>query len=303
MRIAITGASGLVGRGLIAALSVRDDQSLALVRRGVHMSSTGDEISWDPSAGRLDPQALEGVDAVVNLAGESIAAGRWTEARKHDIRESRVRATDLISRTIAALRQPPRVLVSASAIGYYGARDETPLDEASPPGSGFLADVCCAWEAATQPAANAGVRVVNLRIGLVLAANGGALEKMLPIFRFGMGGVVGSGKQFMSWISRSDLVRVILFVIDRDDLRGAVNAVAPSAVSNREFTATLAHVLHRPAIIPAPAFAIRAAMGEMGEELLLSGANVQPKRLLDSGFSFSHPNLELALRHELGLAK
>ncbi|MBL8880531.1 MAG: TIGR01777 family oxidoreductase [Phycisphaerales bacterium] len=300
MRVAITGANGLVGRALIAALDAPGDQALALVRRSGSAGTSSHEIVWNPATARLDPQALDGVEAVVNLAGESIADGRWTDARKKAILDSRVLATDLISRTIAAMRRPPRVLISASAIGYYGARNEAPLDEDAPPGSGFLAEVCRAWESATQPAADAGVRIVNLRIGLVLAASGGALEKMLPIFKFGMGGIVGSGRQFMSWITLTDLLRAIRFAIERDHLRGAVNAVAPHAVTNRDFTMTLARVLHRPAIIPAPAFAIRAAMGEMGEQLLLSGANVRPKRLLDAGFSFSHPELDAALRHELG---
>lgn len=304
MRIAITGANGLVGGALAQALTARGDTVSSVIRRSSDPPGPREqEILWNPAEGRIDAAKLQGVDAIVNLAGENIAAGRWTEVRKQSIRNSRVSSAGLIARTAAALSPPPRVLVSASAVGYYGARDDTPLSEAAPPGEGFLPEVCRAWEAALQPAADAGIRVVILRIGIVLTPRGGALEKMLPLFRLGMGGIVGSGKQFMSWISLTDLIRVVLFAIDQDSLRGSVNAVSPHAVSNREFTRTLGRVLSRPTLVPAPAFAIRAALGEMGDALLLTGANVVPERLRAAGFHFSHPDLESALRYELESAR
>lgn len=304
MRIAITGATGLVGNALTRYLAERGDTVLSVVRRAVEPPRSPEhEILWNPAEGRIDAARLAGVDAIVNLAGENIAAGRWTEARKRSIRESRVSSASLIARTAAAVSPRPRVLVSASAVGYYGARDETPLAESAPAGEGFLPDVCRAWEAAVHPAGEAGIRVVILRIGMVLTPRGGALEKMLPLFRLGMGGVVGSGRQYMSWIGLTDLLRVICFAIDQNTLHGPVNAVAPQAVTNREFTQTLGRVLSRPTVLPAPAFAIRAALGEMGDALLLTGANVIPERLLAAGFEFSHPELEDALRHELDSAR
>lgn len=303
MRVVITGASGLVGRALASALVARGDSVVRLVRRASATPTPSDEALWNPVASQIDVARVAGADAIVNLAGESIAAGRWTDARKQSIRDSRVKSTDLIARAAATSSSRPRVFLSASAVGYYGAHDATPLDETAASGSDFLASVCRDWESAARPASDAGVRVVTLRIGLVLSARGGALAKMVPIFRMGMGGVVGSGTQFMSWISLTDLLRVFLFAIDTDAISGPVNVVTPHAVSNREFTTMLGRVLSRPTLIPAPAFAIRTVLGEMGDALLLSGANVFPKRLLDAGFSFTHPYLEGALRHELGLPR
>jgi uncharacterized protein (TIGR01777 family) len=296
--IAITGATGLVGTNLGAFLESGGHRVHRLVRRQPRPETT--EIVWDPARREIDAARLEGLDAVVHLAGESVASGRWTAARKAAIRDSRVTGTTLLAETLARLARPPRVLVSASAIGFYGDRGDELLTEDSPPGEGFLAEVCQAWEAATAPARRAGIRVVTLRIGVVLAASGGALATLLPPFKLGVGGVVGSGTQFMSWIALDDLVGAIHHLIFADQLSGAVNAVAPHPARNAEFTRTLGRVLHRPTILPLPAAAVRLLFGEMGEAVLLAGARVAPTRLVQSGFEFQHPELEEALRAELG---
>ncbi len=244
------------------------------------------------------PSALEGVDAVVHLAGENIAE-RWTAAKKARIRDSRVKGTQLLCETLTRLSSPPKVLVSASAIGYYGDRGEETLTDDSPPGRGFLPEVCRAWEAATEPARQQGLRVVQLRLGVVLSVAGGALAKMLPPFRLGLGGVLGSGRQYMSWIALDDVVGTLQHAVVTDALQGPTNAVAPRAVTNQEFTKTLGKVLGRPTAMPLPAFAARLMFGEMADELLLASARVQPTKLLASGYQFRYPELAEALRHLL----
>ena len=294
---AVSGASGLVGRAVCTTLKNAGHRVLRLVRR----EAVGDdEVLCDAMKGRIDTAALAGVDGIVHLAGENIAEGRWNTAKKERIRSSRVDFTRGLCEAIAGLDSRPRVLVSASAIGWYGDRDELPLDETADPGDGFLPEVCAAWEAATDPAAAAGVRVVNLRIGVVLSPDGGALAKMLTPFRLGAGGVIGSGRQEMSWIALDDLIGVIRHGLDCDDLSGPVNAVSPHPVTNREFTKTLGRVLRRPTIFPMPAFAARLAFGEMADALLLSSSRVIPARLQQSGYQYQYPELEPALRHLLG---
>jgi len=257
-------------------------------------------VPWAPSAGRLDPGAISGQDVVVHLAGAGIADRRWTAERKALIRDSRVEGTGLLARSLAGTPVPPRVLVCASAVGFYGDRGDAEVDEASAGGSGFLADTVRAWEAAARPAADAGIRVVFLRLGMVLTPRGGALARMLLPFRLGVGGPLGDGRQYWSWIGMDDLLASVLHVASHGELEGPVNAVSPSAVRSAEFAATLGRVLGRPAILPAPAPAIRLLFGEMADEMLLSGANVRPTRLMQSGFQFRYPNLEDALRHLLG---
>lgn len=296
-RIAVTGASGLVGRHLTNFLRSGGHHVFTLVRRPAQYD---DEIFWKPESGEIDASSLEGMDAVVHLAGVSIADGRWTSARKRAIRDSRLDGTALLARTVAHLRQPPRVLVSTSAVGYYGDGGESPITEESPRGKGFLARVCAEWEAAAAPAAEAGIRVVHPRFGIVLAGDGGVLSRLLPIFRLGAGGPLGSGRQYFSWIALDDLLGVLLASIADSSLAGPVNAVAPESVTNRQFTDVLGHVLRRPTVLPAPAAALRLALGQMADELLLASQRVEPARLEDAGFSFRYPTLEEALRHELG---
>jgi uncharacterized protein len=300
LTVAITGASGLVGRSLAAFLTTGGHRVLRIGRR----AERPDDIRWDVHSGRIDAERLEGCDAVVHLAGESIAS-RWTDAKRKAILESRVAGTDLIARTIAGLKQPPRVFVSASAIGIYGDQPSGEVDESSAPlgggsATGFLADVCRAWERAADPARAAGIRVVHPRIGMVLAAEGGALAQLVTPFSLGAGGPVGGGAQGMSWIALDDLLGVMLAAIRSDRLSGPVNAVAPNPVSNRLFGTTLGRVLHRPAIAPLPAPAVRLLFGAMGEELLLAGAFVRSSALAGIGFRFDWPELEGALRFELG---
>jgi len=301
LRVAIGGASGLIGTALAALLTSREHYVFPLVRHPPHAAAR--EIYWNPAGGEIDAPALEGVDAVVHLGGESIAGGRWTARRRAAIRDSRVTSTQLLSQTLARLRQRPHTFICASATGYYGDRGDEPLMEDSAPGEGFLPEVCQAWEAATEPARQAGLRVVNLRIGIVLSPRGGALKKMLPPFKAGLGGVVGNGRQYMSWITLSDLVRAIDFLLLTDNILGPVNAVAPNPVTNREFTRALGRVLRRPTIFPLPGFVVRTLFGEMGQALLLDGSRVLPTKLERAGFSFLHSRLEDALRFELGLQK
>jgi uncharacterized protein (TIGR01777 family) len=295
--IAITGATGFIGSALVEQLLAAGYGVRRLVRTE-RRRRPGDAL-WEPAAGRLDPQTLDGAAAVVHLAGEPIAQ-RWGAAAKRRIRESRVRGTELLAATIVSLARPPRVLVSGSAMGIYGDRGDEELDETSAPGNDFLAEVAGAWEAAAEPAARAGVRVVKLRTGLVLSPRGGALAKLLIPFRLGLGGRVGSGRQWVSWIGLDDAVRAIRHMIETASLSGPVNLAAPGAVTNAELSRTLARVLRRPAILPVPAFAMRLAFGEMGEATLLASQRMRPRRLLESGFRFRHPTLEAALRHELG---
>ena len=296
--IAISGSTGLVGRVLCDALATDGLRMLRLVRRD--QPSDHETVRWDPASGPANPAQLEGIDAVVHLAGENIAEGRWSNAKKRRIRDSRVVGTRSLCESLISLERPPSVLVAASAIGFYGDRGDEILDETSAAGSGFLSDVCREWETATQPALDRGIRVVNLRIGVVLSTAGGALKKMLLPFQFGAGGRVGSGRQYWSWIALDDLVRVIRYCLEGTQLRGPVNAVAPAPVTNSEFTAVLGRVLRRPTLLPLPAFAARLVLGEMANELLLSSARVIPKRLQESGFTFRHDQIEGALRKELG---
>lgn len=298
LRIAVSGASGLVGAQLAAFLTTGGHRVSPLVRRPPRPRT--DEIGWDPARGTIDAARLEGVDAVVHLAGEPVVAPRWTTAHKARVRASRVDGTALLAAALAGLERPPRVLISASAIGFYGDRGDEPLDETSPPGTGFLADVCRAWEAATAPAADAGIRVVLARIGVVLAGRGGALATMAPPFRLGLGGVVGDGRQMTSWIALDDLVGALHHLLFADDVRGPVNATAPEPVSNATFVHTLGHVLHRPTVLPLPAPAVRLLFGEMGDAVLLQGARVLPRALRASGFEFLHADLADAMRDELG---
>lgn len=297
MRIILTGSTGLVGSELVPFLRAREHSVTRLVRRPAHPE--GKEIAWEPAESKLDAAALEGHDAVVHLSGESLAAGRWTAARKVRIVESRVQSTRLLAATLAQLTHPPRVLACASAVGYYGDRGEEVLTEESPGGAGFLAQLCREWEAACEAAAQKGIRVANLRFGVVLSAAGGALKKMLPPFRMGLGGVIGGGRQFMSWIALDDLLSVILLALTHDALRGPVNTTSPNPVTNREFTKTLGRVLGRPTVFPVPTIAARLAFGEMAEEMLLASARVVPARLLASNFQFQFADLGPALRHVL----
>ena len=293
LRIAVTGASGLLGSALLPFLTTGGHRVDRLVR------GRGDGIAWDPVAGTVDRAALDGVDAVVHLAGEGIADGRWTQERRRAILDSRVRGTGLIARTLAELPRRPRVLVAASAIGFYGL-DAQVLDESAPSGRGFLAEVVRAWEAALRPAEDAGIRVVRLRTGVVLAARGGVLARLRLPFSVGLGGPIGGGSQPLSWIGLDDLLDVILLALTDANLAGPVNAVAPEPTTNGGFTAALARVLRRPALLPLPAAAVRTIFGEMGNEVLLSGQGVLPGKLRERGFRWRTPQLEQALRRELG---
>ncbi len=285
---AVFGATGLLGRALCASLERAGVRVIRYSRGG-----RPGFAHWDPVKNELDFEPLIGVDAVVNLAGEGIADKRWTAERKDLLVSSRVQSTELLARTLAGLAVKPRVLVNASGVGYYGHRGEEAVFEDSSPGFGFLPDLCQAWEAATEPAALAGIRVVRARFGAVLTAEGGMLKKLLPIFRMGLGGRVASGEQYLPWITLPDTVSVIRFLIGAN-IAGPVNAVAPEATRNQHFTAVLAHALHRPAIVPVPAFALKTAYGELSQ-LMLEGANVRPRVLERAGFRFDYPRLEDAL--------
>jgi len=298
MRILITGASGLVGTALAPFLTTGGHEVVRLTRdAGRRKPGT---VHWNPETGRIDAAALEGLDAVVHLAGENIAAGRWTAAKKARIHASRVDGTRLLVDALRALATPPKTLIAASAVGYYGDRDADVVDEDSAPGAGFLADVCREWEEAGAAAAEAGIRVVTLRVGVVLSGAGGMLATIRTPFSFGLGGTIGGGEQYMSWVAIDDLLAIILFALTTPALSGPVNAVAPQAVTNRVFTNTLAEVLARPALLPIPAAAVRLLFGEMGQELLLASTRVDPQRLTAAGFRFAFPQLEDALRHVLG---
>lgn len=295
LTVLITGSTGLVGSALTALLFAGGHEVRRLVRR----KPTGPgEYQWDPVAGSLDQAAVEGADAVVHLAGEGVAAGRWTRKQKARILESREKGTQLIAYGVAKATVKPRVLVTASAIGFYGERGDEQLDETSGGGLGFLAEVCSAWEDSVKSAS--AVRCVQVRIGVIQNPKGGALNKMLLPFKLGLGGRLGTGQQWTSWIALTDVVRAIYHVIITESVNGPVNLVAPNPVQNSELTRVLAQVLKRPAIFPAPAFMLRLILGEMADELLLSSQRVAPRALLESGFEFGHPELRGALRHELG---
>ena len=299
MRVAVSGSTGLVGSQVVASFSTAGHEVVRLVRRP---PAPGEEaVRWDPEKGEVYAAGLDGLDAVVHLAGENIASGRWNAARKAAIRDSRVNGTRFLCDALAGLARPPKTLVCASAVGIYGDRGEEPLTEVSSPGTGFLAEVCREWEAASAPAARKGIRVVAMRIGMVLSPKGGALARMLPLFRAGIGGVIGGGRQYVSWVALDDLPHIILHALQRDDLSGPVNAVAPRPVTNREFTETLGTALSRPTPLPVPAFALRLAVGgEMADALLLASARVIPRRLEETGYRFRFAELSAALRHLLG---
>ncbi|MCR9201183.1 MAG: TIGR01777 family oxidoreductase [Planctomycetaceae bacterium] len=295
--VAITGATGLVGTALSELLAGEGKSVAAISRRDG--GSYQDTIKWDPATGLTNPARLDGVDAVVHLAGENIAGARWNDSVKRKILNSRVEGTRSLVKSIAAVENRPRVLVSASAIGIYGDRGDEQLTEDSAAGEGFLADVCRAWEEEANAAKDLGLRVVNVRIGVVLSPKGGALAKMLLPFKMGMGGIVGSGKQYWSWIGLHDLTRVIAYCVNNDSVEGPVNAVSPEPLTNRAFTKDVGRVLKRPTIFPLPGFMAKLVLGEMAQDLLLASARVLPNRLQAAGFEFSHPQLQDCLRHEL----
>jgi len=292
--VAVTGSHGFIGSALLPALTRAGHRPVRIVRGH---AAGDDEIRWDPEAGTIDADGLEGVGGVVHLAGAGIGDKRWTDARKRLILESRTKGTDLLARTLAGLTRPPSALVSASAIGYYGNRGDEPLDEQSAPGNDFVARVCVQWEAATAPAADAGIRVARVRGGIVLGREGGVLSRLLLPFRLGLGGRIASGRQYMSWISIDDEVRAILHALTHGQVAGPVNLTGPDPVTNDEFTKTFGRVVHRPTLIPTPLFPLRARYGgELVRHLLVEGQRVLPKRLEATGYAFEHPTLEDALR-------
>jgi len=297
MRILVTGATGLVGTALVPALEENGHEVLTVSRK----AAEGDhEVQWDPYEGFSEEEAekLKGIDAVVHLAGESIAE-YWSEEKKQRLRDSRVKGTETLVNALKALEAPPKIFVSASAVGYYGSRGDEELTDNSEPGEGFLSDLCTDWEAASMKAEEFGARVVIPRIGIVLSKEGGALGKMITPFSFGVGGTVGEGDQWMSWIALPDLVRLIQFLINNSRVSGPINATSPNPVTNREFTKVLGKVLNRPTFIPVPGFGVKLLFGEMGERLLLEGSRVLPEKLIEAGFRFDFPELEAALRKVL----
>ena len=298
MRVAVTGSHGLIGSAVVSALAARGDQVVRVVREG---AGGPEDVAWQPAAGRIDAARLDGIDAAVNLAGESLAA-RWTPERKAAIRESRLRGTGLLAQVLAGLPSRPRVLVSASAVGYYGNRGDEVLTEASTAGTGFLAGLCREWEAAAGAARSAGIRVVHPRFGIVLSGRGGVLAKIVPIFRLGAGGPLASGRQYLPWVAIDDAVGAVLLALERGNVAGPVNVVAPQAVTNREFTAALARAVGRPAMLPVPAAALRAMFGDMADEALLASQRVEPVLLRAAGYDFRFSELERALRHVLPAA-
>jgi uncharacterized protein (TIGR01777 family) len=290
VQIAITGSTGLIGSALVRALR---DEGLTVLRLVRHRAAAGDEIQWDPF-GDVDTAALEGVDAVVHLAGAGLGDRRWSQSYKREIRDSRVEGTRTLSHALAGLERRPAVLVSGSAVGFYGDTGDVAVDESAPQGEGFLASVCRDWEAAARPAADAGIRVVHPRTGLVLSRKGGLLGKVLPLFRVGLGGRLGGGGQWMSWISLTDHIAALRFLID-GDLEGPVNLTAPEPVTNAAYTKAVGRALHRPAPFIVPAAALRLALGEFADEGALVSQRVLPDRLSKAGFTFQHPGLDAAL--------
>ena len=310
MHLLVTGSSGLIGTALVDAATARGDTVTRLVRRssapgGARPAGVTD-VTWDPDAGHVDLDALTATgpaDGVVHLAGAGVGDKRWSPARKRVIIESRTRGTDLLARTVAGLDPRPGVLVSASAVGWYGDRGDEVLVESEPAGTGFLAGVCVGWEAATAPAEAAGIRTVHLRTGIVLSPAGGALAKQLPLFRLGVGGRIGSGRQYRSWITLDDEVGAILHCVDALELSGAVNATAPSPATDAELARAIGAVLHRPAVLPVPAAALKVVLGpEMATDMVLASQRAVPSRLIAAGFTFRHPELDDALRSVLGRA-
>ena len=296
MKVLVTGATGLVGKELVPFLSKQGHDVFRLTRG---KASEAHDIIWDPANNQLPKGRIEGSEVIVHLAGENIAGKRWNPRVKEELRRSRVEGTKLLCETITKLDKLPKTLICASAIGFYGDRGSEMLNETSSKGKGFLSDLCSDWEAACEPARSKGIRVINLRIGVILSAKGGALQKMLTPFKMGGGGVVGSGNQYWSWITIDDLVGIINFCITNEKLSGIVNATVPCPVTNYEFTKTLGSVLHRPTIIPMPGIVARIALGEMANELLLASARVMPNRLSEAGYRFQYASLEPALKHLL----
>jgi uncharacterized protein (TIGR01777 family) len=294
MNILVTGASGLIGTSVARTLKLSGNTVLSLSR-----TPETDGFKWDPARGEIELPNNVNIDAVIHLAGENIARARWSKKQKEAILQSRSKGTRLLVNTIIRLKSPPKTLLSASGIGIYGDRRDVILDEDDRPGEGFLVDVAREWEAATKPASEAGMRVANLRMGVVMSKSGGVLKRLLPMFKCGLGAILGSGDQYMSWVTIDDVVRAIEYILTNEDIKGPVNMVAPNPVSNREFTKTLGVVLHRPAILKVPSWAIQAVYGEMGKELLLTSTRALPHRLLSSGFEFRFPYLEHGLRHVL----
>ncbi len=292
MKVAVSGSHGLVGTALCSSLSSKGNTVYRIVRSG---GSDNNSIIWNIDAGTIDTDKLNGMDAVVHLAGENIAAGRWTPEQKKKIKDSRIKSTRLLADAISKLTAKPQVVVSGSAIGFYGNRGDEQLSETSNPGFGFLAEVVREWEDAIAPVKAAGVRVVNLRTGVILSPKAGALNKMLPIFKLGGGGIVGDGKQYMSWVSLDDEVKAIEFLLTNTDIEGPVNVVAPNPVTNSQFTSALGHVIHRPTLFPLPGFAAKIILGEMADELLLASQRCQPTKLLNGGYKFSYSKLDDAL--------
>jgi len=293
MRVLISGARGLIGSALAARLQKESHEVVRLVR-----TKKGDDlvsILWNPEGGVVDKSSLIGFDTVIHLAGENIAARRWSKEQKARIKDSRVKGTRLLSRALAQLEKPPRTFICASATGFYGDRGDEILTETSAPGEGFLAEVCREWEEAAAPAAEKGIRVVNLRTGVVLSNEGGALEKMIAPIKLGLGGKLGSGRQYMSWITLEDEINAISHILTHEQIAGPVNLVSPHPVTNTEFTEKVANFLHRRAFLPVPAFILRLAAGEMADALVLASTRVQPAKLLESGYNFKHPDLDTAL--------
>lgn len=292
-KVLLSGASGMLGRALRDALRKSGSQTIQLVRG---RAAEAGQVHWNPAAAQpMDAAALEGVTAAVHLSGANVAAQRWTPAYKRAMTESRVDSTRALALALARLPQPPRVLLVASATGIYGDRGDEALDESSVPGTGFLADLCQAWEEAAAPAVRAGVRVVHLRFGVVLGGGAGALGRMLPVFRLGLGGRLGNGRQWMSWIALEDVVGAVRFLLEAPEITGAVNVTSPNPVRNAEFTRSLAQQLRRPAVFAAPAWTLRLAFGQMAEEALLSSAKVLPQKLVSAGFQFAKPRIADAL--------
>ena len=300
MDVVVSGARGLIGSALRESLESDGHRVIPLLRPG----SAGDGIHWDPDSGTIDHVALEGIDAVVHLAGEGVASHRWTDEHKRRVRSSRVDGTTVLATALAGLQRKPRAFISGSAIGYYGDRELTELTEESGPGVDFLSEVCQEWEAATGPAQEAGIRTVHIRTGVVLSLDGGALQKQLPVFRFGLGGQAGSGQQWLSWITLADEIGAIRFLLDRDDFHGPANLTAPTPCTNAAFTKALARAVHRPALLRIPRLVTRMPLGvgDLAESLLFSSARVLPAALLDAGYSFEYADIDQALGALLGKA-
>lgn len=296
MKVLISGSSGLIGTALVRSLESSGHSVARLARPS--SARVSDSIAWDPASGSLDARQLEGFDAAVHLSGENVASGRWSADQKARIRDSRVKSTELLANALAGLDSPPKVFACASATGYYGDRSGEILTEDAAPGSDFLAGVGVEWEKATAPASDAGIRVVNMRISVVLTAAGGMVATVGPIFRLGLGGKLGSGAQYLSWISREDIIRAMEWILERDDLSGPVNLCSPNPVTNSEFTRTMGRVLRRPTLFPVPRFALRITQGEI-TDMLLASVRAAPEKLMESGFEFRHPNMEDALRWAL----